>query len=231
MAKFTPGVTGLIRGSIGSTTFSKNRFGWYMKIKAAPVNPSSSRQQAIRNIFSQLTELWTSTLTQAQRDAWSLWASQVELLDRDGNPYFMTGFNAYIRSNTVALDAGVTRIDDGPTIFTMAPTDSTLAATASEATQLLSIAFDTGLDWVDQNDGVLQILMSRPQGAGTEFIKGPFQLAGIVQGDAVTPPTSPQTFTVPFAVAEGQKLEVQARILEEDGRLSQPFRDKATVAA
>lgn len=109
--------------------------------------------------------------------------------------------------------------------------DETAAASISEGTQLVSVAFDDTLDWLDEDGAHMTILMASPQGAGVNFIDGPFRFAGSLDGDSGTPLTSPQTVAVPFAVAEAQKTVVQFRIARADGRLSAPFRDSATVAA
>ena len=230
--KFLPGIAiAEARGSIGGTTFSRNRFGQYTRGRAVPVNPNSDRQQAARNIFSQLAELWTSALTDVERAAWDLYASNVAFKDSLGQDIFLTGFNHYIRSNSITLAGGVARVDDGPTIFTLAETDETLEVTGSEATQLLSVAFDDTLDWAGEDEALMQIAMSRPQGAGTLFIKGPFRVADFILGSSITNPSSPQTMTAPFFITDGQVLQVQARILRADGRLSEPFLDTLAAGA
>lgn len=232
MAKFTAGpIIGQISGSIAGNTFSRNRFGPYIRNKAIPVNPSSPFQQSVRNIFSSLATIWSNILTQIQRDAWNVYGFNIPFTGPLGETVFLTGFNHFIRSNSVAVRGAVPEIDSGPTNFTLAETDPTLAMTASEATQLLSIGFDDTLAWVNEDDALMQILMSRPQGPGTAFIASPFRLAGFLLGDATTPLTSPQTLAVPFAVADGQLTSIKARVLRADGRLSDDFRDTAFVAA
>ncbi len=219
------------RGSVAGLTYTRNKFGLVVRAKASPVNPNTDRQQAVRNIFSALAELWTSALSEVQRAAWNLYASNITMKDSQGQDIFLTGFNHFIRSNAVNLAAGGTRVDDGPTIFTLADTDETLAVTGSEATQLLTVAFDDTEAWVDEDGAFMQVSMSKPQGAGTQFIKGPYRVADFIAGDSVTPETSPVTMTAPWTITEGQVLAVQARILRADGRLSEPFQDTLAAGA
>jgi len=230
--KYLPGpAIAQASGSIGGQTFSRNRFGQYIRTRAIPTNPNSASQQAVRNIFQTLTTLWNSALTQVQRDAWILYASMVTVKDALGQDQHLSGFNHFIRTNCVALRPPYTRVDDGPTIFTLGETDDTIAATISTATQQISLAFDDTLDWLDEDGGGLQVQMSQPVNPSVRFIPPVFRLAAFVDGDAVTPPTSPETIDTPFAVALGQHVMVQCRILRADGRLSPPFRDTTTVVA
>jgi hypothetical protein len=218
-------------GSIGGLTYSHNRFGNYTRSRVTPVNPSSSRQQGIRNIFQALAEWWNSQLSAAERAAWNLYASNVTFKDKMGQDIYLTGFNHFIRSNTVNLLNGGTVIEAGPTTFTYAETDETIVPTISEASQQISLAFNTGLDWVGEDGAMMQIAMSKPQNASKNFIDPVFRVAGFIDGDSGSPPTSPQAATVPFAVTEDQQVIVQCRVLRADGRLSPPFRATASISS
>lgn len=220
-----------IRGSIGGTVFSKNRYGSYSRNRTIPVNPSSTSQQKIRSAVSQIRDAWFNTLTDAQRAEWATYAANVTVLNRLGESINLTGWNMFCRSNLAALYNDLAIIADGPAEFSLPAQDSTLAITASEATQLVSVAFDTGADWVGEDDAYLLVYASKPQNATKNFFVGPYNLAGKVAGDSGTPPISPQTIAVPTAVVSGQKLFVQCRILRADGRLSEPFRASCTCGA
>jgi hypothetical protein len=229
--KFTSTKFSAASGSEGGTTFSRNRYGMYCRTRAVPVNPNTARQQAVRNLFQQLADFWNSQLSAAQRIAWNLYGSQVTMLDKLGQEIFLTGFNHYLRSNTVVLAAPYPRVDDAPTIFTLAESDGSFAAAISEATQLVSVTFDTNLDWVGEDDAGMLIKMSRPVNAGQTFIPPVFRMAGFIDGDSGTPPTSPQTIACPFVATEGQNVLIEGRIVRADGRLSAPFRDSLSVAS
>lgn len=218
-------------GSLNGIVFSHNRFGSYMRNRSIPVNPSSQRQQDVRAVFTSLAADWSEVLTQAQRDAWNLYGASVEVINKIGDPINLTGLNMFIRSNTVLLQAGLPQVNDGPTTFSLPSVDPTVVATASEGTQLLSIAFDDALDWLDEDDASMCVLMASPKGVGVNFIDGPMRFAGQLLGDAITPLTSPQTIAVPFAVTELQKSQIQARITRADGRVSSPFRDTFAVGS
>lgn len=220
-----------IRGSIGGTVFSKNRYGSYTRNRTIPVNPGSVKQTKIRATMGQVRNAWFSILSAAQRAAWAVYAANVEVQNRLGESIKLTGWNMFARTNSSLLYNNLDIVEDAPTDFSLAEADATLAITVSEATQLISVAFDDDLDWVDETGSHLIIYASRPQNPTVNFFKGPYQVAGKVSGDGTTPPTSPTTMAVPFAVVAGQKVFAQARIVRADGRLSAPFRVLCTVAA
>ena len=230
--KFTPGPFMAVgSGSIGGQTFSHNRFGPYARTRAIPTNPNTARQQAVRNIFQTLALVWSSVLTQGKRDAWNLYGSTVVVKDKLGQDVHWTGFNHFIRSNSVLLGVPLARVDDGPTTMTLGPTDPTIVATISEATQQISLVFDDTLEWCDENDAAFQIQMSSPVGSGRAYLPPIFRVAGFMEGASVTPPTSPQLFSTPFAVTEGQLVLVQCRIVRADARLSPPFQATSAIVA
>ena len=220
-----------MRGAIAGNVYSRNSGGNYVRAKTTPINPNTSRQQTARNALNALVARWNNILTAAQRTAWNLYASSVTVLNRLGESVNISGFNHYVRSNHWLQTQGGTIVDAAPTTFTLGETDGTFAITVSAATQLASVTFDTGLDWVDLDDGWFVVFGGTPKNAGVEFFDGPWRYGGSEQGDSGTPPTSPFTFTWPFVVVEGQKVWAYARILEGDGRISSPFRAQIAVSA
>lgn len=219
-----------ISGSIGGNTFARNRFGNYIRARTKPINPNTSGQQAVRNALADLTTRWSSVLTDVQRIAWNLYASNTQMTNRLGEAIYLTGFNHFIRSNSILLREADTLVYDGPTTFELPAQDGLFAVTISEAAQEISVVFDVALPWVDENQGKLWIFMGSPQNAQRNFFGGPWKYAGSESGDSTTPPTSPVTIPCPFVATEGQRIWVYARIQREDGRLSQKFRSDIIVA-
>ncbi len=207
-------------GSLDGTVFSHNRFGRYTRNGSRPVNPLSQRQAAIRAAFTAVASRWESTLTQPQRDAWDVYAANIPVTNRLGDEVFLTGFNHYIRSNTAIQQAGGTIVDDGPTLLTLPAQDGTVVVTATESDQLLSVAFDDTLDWLDEDDGFMTVFMGLPSPPSHQFFGGPYRFAASILGNLALPPTTPETMTGPFPFAEGQKLWIRTRILRADGRIS-----------
>lgn len=226
-----PGPPGGQSGALGSYVMSHNRYGYYLRNRVTPTNPRSTRQQEIRSIVSQVSKRWSQVLTPEQRNAWDVYANAISMSNRIGMSIYLTGHAHYVRSNSSRIYAGLDVVDDAPTELTLAETDGALDAALSQASQQISLTFDDTLDWVSEADAAMVIQMSMPSGPGTSYNQGPYRYAGTIAGNQTTPPTSPQTIAVPFPVAEGQLVSVQARILRADGRLSEPFRTSSNVAA
>jgi len=114
MAIFTPGpaVAG-VSGSVGGTTFSRNRGGPYMRRRAIPSNPSSVYQQTQRARIALFSQSWAA-LSQAQRLQWANWAGQNNVVNALGNQITLSGHQAYVRLNSRLNAAGDTAIDSPP---------------------------------------------------------------------------------------------------------------------
>lgn len=212
-------VIGRGSGSAGGITVSHNRAGQYMKARSLPTNPNTTEQQAVRGFVAALSALWVSTLTEAQRNKWTVYADNVAVTNRLGDTMFLTGMNMYVRTNVPAQQAGFARQDDAPDIFSLG--DYTVPVIAgTEALQQVGVVFTDTDDWVGEDDAGMLVYVSRPQNPSINYFKGPYQFAGSVDGDATTPPTSPTLIDAPFAFVQGQKLFWRVRVLRADGRLS-----------
>ena len=230
LVKFGGGVIDA-RGSIAGNVFSRNRYGNYVRARTTPINPQSGRQSAIRTIVSYVTTLWLGLLTQAQRDAWNVFASNVPTTNKLGESIFLSGFNQFVKSNIVAVNLGLAPVSAGPVIFTLPGEDTDFTAALDAGTGKISVGFDPLRDWVDEDDGALVVQAGIPVNASVQFFGGPWRHAGHVQGNLALPPTSPDaTIDIPFAVADDQKVFVRAKILRADGRVSDWFRVSAIVA-
>jgi len=217
------GPVGGLSGSAGGNTYARNRFGYYVRNRTRPVNPNTARQNTVRQALAELTQRWSQVLTSAQRDAWNLYGQNTLMTNRLGAPIHPTGFNHYLRSNIPALQAGLDVVDDGPTIFELPEQDSSLAVTASEATQKISVAFNDALDWANEDDGAMITYGGSPRNAQRGFFAGPYRFMDVIAGAALAPPATPDVEDSPFAITQGQRLWVQARIRRADGRLSGPM--------
>jgi hypothetical protein len=224
LIKFGAGVVQM-SGSIAGDVHARNRFGNYTRPRTKPVNPKSSRQVAARIAIMYLAEQWReSPMTGAIRTAWETYANSVNWNNRLGEQVTLTGFNMFVRGNSAMLAAGGALVTAGPTDLGLPAGDPTFAVTISAATQKLSVTFDDGFDWLDEDDGFLSVYMGQPQSASRTFFGGPFRLAGSIAGDSVTPPTSPDaTLDVPYTAIEGQQTWCEGRIIRCDARCSTKF--------
>lgn len=220
-----------LSGSIAGDTFARNRSGNYVRARTKPTNPNTDRQQNARAAVALLTVRWSTTLTAAQRAAWGLYGDSVAMKNRLGETIKLTGFNHYIRSNAQLAKQGYTIIDAGPVIFELPAKDPALAVAASEATQQWTITYDDTLAWDNETGGYLFFSQGQPQNGQRNFFDGPWRNQGEVAGVTGAPVASPYVGALSWAIAEGQRQWLMARILRADGRLSEIFRADCIVAA
>ena len=232
---FTPGgIVAAASGSLGGTTFSRNRGGPYARTRAIPVNPNTEWQQEVRSLMAVLTSRWLDTLTDDQRMAWDTYADAVHLPNSLGSDRNVGGLGMYVRSNLPRLQADpvlLTRVDDAPVIFNLGPYTLPVLSGAIESAQTASLAFTNTDDWAGETGSGMIVYGSRAKNPTINYFKGPYRFMDTVEGDDVTPPTSPQTVTWPFVFVETQKLFLFGRVTRLDGRLSSPFRLVAVAAA
>lgn len=213
-----------IRGSVGGTVYSRNRYGAYSRNRTIPVNPASEAQTKIRSIMGQIRNAWFNTLSQANRDAWDAYASAVTMTNRVGESVKLTGWNHFARSAAALLYNDEAIVKAGPVELALPEVDSTITGTVSAGAGTVSLAFDNTQAWAKEAGGHLLVYASRGCNSTVNFFKGPYRVAGKVNGASPVPPTSPAVINLPFDVLAGQKVFLQCRIVRADGRLSQPFR-------
>lgn len=230
LVKFGAGVVQM-SGSIGGTTFARNSSGNYARSRTTPVNPQSSRQTAVRASIAFLAAAWSSTLSQAQRDAWKDYAAAVVMSNRLGEATFISGFNHYLRSNSLRKRSAKGLRNDGPIILEIPAQDPTFAITAEAGAQTITVSFDNGLAWANEDSAHCMIFQGQPQNAQREFFDGPWRIVGVLDGSSASPAVSGTAFPVDYAVGLGQREFVYARISRADGRLSEPFRANSLVTS
>lgn len=210
-------------GSIAGMTFSHGIGGMYVRARATPTNPGSTYQDVVRAAFGSLVVHWQETLTEAQREDWRTYASNTPLVDPLGELIQVTGLNMYLRGNTPRLNAGLSRVDDAPTLFNLGGfTEPSVAFDATD--DEIDVTFTNSDDWANESGSAMLVYVSRPQSVATQYFKGPYRLAGIIEGDDTTPPTSPAEISLPFAATVGQKLFAKLAVTRADGRRSLDFR-------
>lgn len=218
-------------GSIAGNTHARNRFGNYMRARTKPVNPNSARQVEMRAFLTFMAEEWRETLSAAQRAAWNTYAAAVTMQNKLGESIHPTGFNHFIRSNTIIADMDGDQVNDGPVNLNLPAQDGTLTITGSVATQQFEITFDDTMDWGGEDDSYLYCLCGMPQNATRNFFAGPWRGSRWLSGNTAVPLVSPLPIGALFPLVLGQRADVKFRIVRADGRVSGDFSQFCIVAA
>ena len=226
--KWKSGLVTDLSGSFGGLTASRNRGGNYFRSRVVPINPNTPFQASIRAFVASLTSAWVNVLTPGQRSDWNIYAGSVQIPDTMGDPRNVSGIAMYVRSNVPRLQAALARLDAAPPIFGLGLSTQPTFENFVAATNSFDVAFNVADAWVGgvgTSDGAaMLVLASRPQNPSVNFFKGPYRFAGLIAGNEALPPTSPATIFAPFNITVGQRIFVQTRVTQNDGRLNLPFR-------
>jgi hypothetical protein len=161
-------------GSIGGMTMSKNKQGYYLRARTVPSNPKTEKQHAIRATFSQLSAYWAS-LALSNQNSWNLYAKNVKVILNNGETKILSGFNWFLATNQLRLQAGLEIQDQASDLFTLAQPPAVADVFYSDMAnlQLKFNLLDAPAD-PDTGDVVL-VQVGRPKTLGTLYFSGPWQ--------------------------------------------------------
>jgi len=159
------------RGSLSGLTASFSRGGNTMRRKSKPSVHRQDRVQTNRSILGFISRQW-STLTKVKRDLWGAWAIEHPGTDRFGDPFIMSGINAYQMLNHKAIRVfGAAAYNDSPPDTD--PVSAVLVLTVATG------AVDPGdidLSWTELGAGIAADMWEI-------WVAGPFQSKGRVSVD------------------------------------------------
>lgn len=219
LAKYGGGIIQL-SGSIAGNVFARNKSGNYVRARTKPVNPQSPRQEAARTALSELVEHWHSVITSQQRGLWENYAAKVGMKNKLGETIHLSGFNHFVRANSVRLKVGGEIYPSGPTTLSLAPQDSDLTVTEEAiAAQTFTFTFDnTNWGAAEENKKAMLLYMGKPQLVSVQTYHGPFRYmdhVDVTEGAAGT-----GDYVAPYSFAAGQKVWFRARMHLEGARTS-----------
>lgn len=170
-----------IRGSIGGTTYSRNRGGSYARNRTVPINPQSISQTRARSDLAFYSVGWNS-LTDNQRAAWNAYAETVQAINVLGESITYTGQQMYIRSNTLLNLAGQPAVTAAPA------SNVQIALAVANGTQALYDVSDSELSVTLSQafTGFVLGFTGPPQSAGASSLKVPYRFFGAFSATADT---------------------------------------------
>lgn len=220
-----------VSGSTGNKTFSRNRFGAYIRRRVSGVNPNSTKQNNSRAAFRAAVIAWNA-LDSTTRGGWSAYAEVVPWLNKAGQSVRLTGLQMFLRYYAFYLGyKGVAPTTlTAPLIFNLGSIDIPLADAGATIDISASTLEVTGSapsitnTW-DPAGGVLGIEISKPSNLGNRFPAGPWSSVGFVDGAG----TGDYSATIaladlPYPPAVGQQVWLRFRglgVIATDRRLSE----------
>jgi len=237
--KFTAGIgISEASGSTAGLTFSRNRYGAYVRARAIPVQPGSTRQLDARAALTYLTRAWSTILTPVQRAGWTLYGEAVTLTDSLGQSYKLPGNSWYIKLNAVRYytRGSALIVQDAPA-STVQIVPLTVGTTTAAVQIDGSLAVSSSI--VDQaalaapGDSFVWGHVSRPLGVGENFYKAPWYPCGwTVEAALANQPTLYIGSTSKlYPHLAGQRLAIEFAVSQKDGRQSNFTRKYVTTTA
>ena len=226
---FTPGIAiGAASGSIGGTTFSRNRYGAYTRVRAIPVNPNTLPQQNARSRLSTFSQNWQN-LAASEQLAWKSWANQNPITNALGAQQILTGQAAYVGINTRLAQATDTAIDLPP--LTPAPTSLvSLSGTWDIGLGNFELIFTATPLGADDRLWVQAAVVAS---AGISYIKNLLRVVTITaKAQASLLDTQAAIETVFGNLVVGQTVHIWASVFDSvTGLLSVPLSTKGVVVS
>lgn len=100
MANVRPSSTvGDIRGKLGQEVYARNSAGLYVRSLGSWVQPDTQRQVDARAAITALSQAWSGTLTEANRNSWRSYARRWPMPNTWGDLILTTGYNYFVRCN------------------------------------------------------------------------------------------------------------------------------------
>jgi len=210
------------RGKLGGVTFTRSGAGSVARTTVKCTNPRSARQGDVRSRLSHLAKYWSATLEAADRAAWRDYALNTSWTNRVGTAANVSGMSAFIRLNSLRLQASLVILDTAPLQYGHAGTPAfaiTAGATAQEIELLLP-----GDPWDDEETANHMLFFQRPNTSpGRDAIPAGGRFLQAVAG-AVAPGLFPVTEDAPaFPLMDGLQCHVTGIFLDADGRVGAPY--------
>ena len=217
------------RGAVGGVVFGRGGGGAIARTNVKPVNPRSARQNSCRAVMAQLTQYWSAKLIEAERIAWRAYAAGTSWTNKVGTSASISGLAAFVRLNTLLIQAGLAIEKDAPTMTGHAGQPTfTFTANPSTGTCLVanpSLPFDK-----DVTDSRLLLFIHTPTNAGRLRPSGTKRYLQLIAGSSVSPPSFPVAANSPFPYLAGQNVTLTGIFIDPYGRIGGDY-SKTVVAA
>lgn len=219
--KFLSPLFSAVSGSIAGTTFYSSG-GLIARARALPTNPNSQAQQNARTALGTASAEW-QLLTDDNRADWDAYAAATPTTDKVGNTITLTGLNMWQRWCSLRELIGESITMPSPLAgsgFGVPPGNITAEAT----TPAINVEIPGGAP----NSGDMIVQISPKLGDGQQSLAQPltFEASAAVGIAATTVAVTPVT-----TIALDDRFVMRARIVYDDGRVSQTSTEIVTVAA
>lgn len=224
------GVVGQISGSVGGMTYSRNRYGTYIRRRAHPTVSESGYAMAAKGRLGTISRVW-GTLTDSERAAWYTWSANNPVTDKMGQKQVLAGNAAYMMLNGRLSSAGQATINLPPVDYAP-PGLAGVSLTADIGASGISVVFvDTPLEAGHR----IWVQAALTDGGSQAYVKNKLRFLGVSAAALASPLMSiaaPADYSGTLAdmlqerfgtMAVGQLLTLYLSVLDQaTGLLSTP---------
>ena len=172
-----------LRGSIAGQVHSRNTAGNYIRQKVSPVQPRTSRQLKVRELFTSFSRRFSQGLTDAQQEAWRQAAASNPVRDVFGDSITLTGINLYTRLNSLRALMGLEPLDEPPPVVQVGAPELT-SVVANPVDAILNISFSPS---PVPADTYMFIWATEPLNPGVAFVAHKLRLLTILPPGTTSP--------------------------------------------
>lgn len=180
-----------LSGSAGTLTASRNNAGPYIRTRTTPTDPATTRQVEMRDLMTDITQIWRDSLADFHRTSWTTYAANVPLPNRLGRRRHVTPLNHFVRGNIIRAQCYRAMNLNAPTIFDLGHPIDLFNVRAHKNSITLTFNFDDSADWCSELGSFIAIYASRSQAPSINFYNGPYELLGTCPNTALEYPVSP----------------------------------------
>lgn len=213
-------------GSIRADTYSRNRYGGYVRNRSIPVNPKTPAQTTVRNRLRDLAQNW-GTLGQQTRDSWANYAELHPRLNRLGETIVLSGAAQYIATNALRQAAGLAASSTVPGTPEGVFTGMTVVATIDTTgpTRVLTVS------GINQPASNVAILSGSPPVSGGRVTPLRMTQFAVVSTTAWSTPVSiaASYYNVGPLFVAGQNLIIEAKLVDSTGNITAVIRTVTQV--
>ena len=170
-----------IRGKVGGTVYSRNRFGFYRKALVIPINPRTEDQVKVRDLYTGASKLYGS-LSNSQMLLWQSLAQNHPQTVR-GKTTVLTSFLMFMKLNRNLQEIDETPIVDAPPydepqIFDSFSVDIVTTPGSEDITLNISPAIASGTK--------IKVFATRVLKPGVRFVDGNFRKIAVLDSTFIS---------------------------------------------
>lgn len=215
-----------MRGKISGNVYSKNKGGAYSRVRVVPVNPRSEAQNAVRAVFTALSQAWQG-LTASQRNGWSQATVNFPATNSLGDSHTLSGNALYVSLNNNLSDVGIAPIDDAPSRVVATPLEIPTIV-ADESSQTLVATFGSTIP----ADVAVKVFASATTSAGVASIGSKMRQIGVLDAGSTATPSLTAMYLAKYGTigAVGGKIFVNfVPVAIANGQLGSTIRTNVVI--